>query len=258
MSGTGYFDGAGFFPPEAPAPVTEFGWSVDALGGMPALTFDPLTSSGITEAQMMAGLSVSDGMLRADLGAMLVAGASAGARGVMWLTAPDLKAPASCFSDGEIITASGGGSGKSGYLGWVMGHYNAASDAAPSAPTAGTGVTTGALMALLWGINTAGSRSGRAYPWSSAPAGVSANQPFYSGWGNVADLDIGNSIQARTGIAFPPSGNNAVSGGRGAVGTGLPLVAAHRLRIGIIVEIVEAGCVLVATIKSLNARWRPV
>lgn len=257
---SGFFDDGGFFPrrppPSAP-PVTSFGWATDGLTELPALTFDPLVSTGITEAQMRAGLSVVGGVLRADLGAMLTAGASAGARGVMWLTERTLKAPTYLFGDGEIVTASGGGSGKSGFVGFVLGHYDAPGDATPSPPTATTGTTTGALAILTWGINTGGARGGRAYAWASAPTGISANQPFYAGWVNIAPLDIGNSIQARTGISYPPAGNNAVSAGRAAAGSGAPLVAAHRLRVGVIVEIVEAGCVLVATIKTLDAQWRP-
>ena len=236
---------------------SEYGWNNNLIA-LPRLTYDAALSSGVTEAQMRAGLSVIGGALRADLGAMLAAGASAGARGVMWLVSDGVQAPASLFGDGEIITATGGGTGRTGFFGWVMGHYSTPSATTPTPPPGPSGPTTGALMALMWGINAGGARNGRAYVWASAPSGISATQPFYAGWGTIAPLDIGNAIQARTGASYPPAGNNAISGGRAALGSGAPLVATHRLRVGVMVEIVDAGCVTVASIRRIDAQWRPV
>lgn len=249
-----YFD-MGYFgaPRAAPVPlVTRFGWA-DDLTALPDLEFDASLSSGITEAQLLAGLSVSSGALRAQLADMISAGASVGAIAVAWLTARVLKAPTQLYTDGQLVTANTGSATNNGLLGLALYHFADGEEAtSPSNPPGGSQP----LASMEWGLAGSGARQFSRQSWGAAAAGA-ANVDLVGGTVDACALTNGRTGIVRQGNAYPPaSSSSAVTDSR-AITSGT-MVEAHRLRLALIVRLTGSGTLPTMTIRRCQLDYRPV
>jgi len=247
----------------APA-ANAFGWDND-LSGMPSLTYDSALSTNVTEAQMLAGMSVVNGAIRFDLTAIRAAGAGSGptARGVLWIDAAALgAAPYWLYVDGTVVDAPTGTNNHAGHVGVALYYYAAAADASPSLlPSAGVGFTTGNMASIGLGTANTGSigfSQAKRHAWSAAA--FPGAGPHNGGWLNIMPLDITPAGWVRWGATYPPvTSSVTVANGRTSTNAGARLAPTHRLRMALIVEPLGLGTQLpTIDIRRVDAQWRPV
>lgn len=230
--------------------MQSFGWDND-LAEVPALEFDAALSSSITEAQLLAGLSVSSGKLVIDMDAMLSAGASSGAIGVAWLTGK-FQAGAGCYLDGDQPVSTGS-SANNGSAGVALYHFaDADPGTAPSAPPGG-GL---ALMTMEWGRAGSGSRQYTRQTWSSALSGA-ANADFVGGTLDICLYTNGRVGIVRQGNTYPPStSSTAIIDSRSV--NSAELAADHRLRLALFVRLTGTASLPTTSIRRLDLRYHAV
>lgn len=248
---SGYF-GMGYFgaPRATPAPlVTRYGWNND-LTELPELTFDGDLSSGITDEQLRAGLSVASGALVVELADMIAAGASVGAFGVAWLT-ERWRGPAQLYMDANnasstFVTADNGMAGLALY------YYADADAAVPSAPPGGSA----ALTSLEFGRQGSGSRGYNRQAFGSATPGP-ANVDYVGGTVDWLPHSNGRSGVVRQGTSYPPNTSTIAISATRAV-TSAPMADGHQGRMALIVRLTGSGVLPAIGIRHVQLDYQPV
>lgn len=236
--------------PAADPPATQFGWA-DDLPDLPALEFDSTLSSGITEAQLLAGLSVSSGALVINMADMITAGASVGAFGVAWLTGKILMPPTQLYVDGAGSPTNTGSATNNSFAGLALYHFAAAEAASPTSPPGGSA----ALASMEWGLGGSGSRQYNRQSWGAAAASA-ANVDFVGGTIDVCRFTNGRAGIVRQGAAYPPvSSSLAITDARAITNT--PIVDAARLRLALIVRLTGSSTLTTISIRQCRLDYRP-
>lgn len=229
--------------------VTEYAWNND-LAGLPSLTFDATLSSSITEAQMLAGLSISSGALRVDLNAMLSAGASSGAFGVMWLTGKVVAGPGQLYMDCNNTTSTGTGA-NNGMIGLALYYYADSGDASPSNPPGGSAAYTSAEL----GRQGSGSRGYNRVAFGAAFAS-SANSDFVAQTLDWLPYSNGRAGIVRSGAAYPPVASSiAISESRSV--NSAPMADTHRGRLALIVRLTGTTSLPTIDIRRVQLDYTP-
>lgn len=215
-------------------PQVEFGWNQN-LASMPGLSFASHLSNNITEAQMMAGLSVSNGELVVDMQAMFDAGALLNAVGVMWLTgAPKFKAPAEVIASVEL-PASASTALENAVFGPVLYYYADDGPSTTESRPPGTGTGSPVFQSRLFGRQGSGVRGVQYTDWGSLSA-LTQNTNFCTGImmaENYSDLRGGVFRQGNT---YPPTTSaTATTDVRNFNGSS-DFPVGHRLRLGLMVR----------------------
>ena len=247
-----FFNG-GLLPqvqPAADPPATQFGWQ-DNLLELPALTFDAGLSSGISEAQLLAGLSLSSGALVINMADMITAGASVGAFGAAWLTEQNINLPSQLYTDGAGSPANTGSATNNSFAGLALYHFATAEAASPSNPAGGTE----ALASMEWGLGGSGSRQHNRQSWGAAFASA-ANVDFVGGTVDVCRFTNGRTGIVRQGGTYPPvASTSAVTDSRAITNT--PIVDAARLRLALIVRLTGSATLTTISIRQCRLDYRP-
>lgn len=231
------------------APVTRFGWDND-LAAVPALEFDATLSSSITEAQLLAGLSIDAGALVVNLADMITAGASVGAFGVAWMTPRLWSGPAQLYVDCNNTTSTGT-SADNGMVGFALYYYATSDAASPSNPPGGSA----AYMSAELGRQSSGSRGYNRVAFGAALAG-SANSDFVGQTLDWLPYSNGRNGIVRSGSSYPPNVSSAVFGESRAV-SAAPMAEAHRGRLALIVRLTGAGTLPTIDLRRVQLDYRP-
>lgn len=229
--------------------VTEYAWNND-LGALPALTFDATLSSSITEAQMLAGLSISSGALRVNLADMITAGASVGAFGVMWLTGKVIAGPAQLYMDCNNTVSTGSGT-NNGMVGLALYYYADSGDASPSVPPGGSI----AYMSAELGRQGSGSRGYNRAPFGAAFT-TSANSDFVAQTLDWLPYSNGRNGIVRQGSSYPPNTSTSVLAEQRATFSA-PMAADHRGRLAVIVRLTGSGTLPTIDIRRVQLDYQP-
>jgi hypothetical protein len=231
------------------APVTRFGWDND-LSAVPELEFDSGLSSSITEAQLLAGLSVDAGALVVNLADMITAGASVGAFGVAWLTPRLWSGPAQLYADCNNTTSTGAPA-DNGMVGLALYYYATADAASPSNPPGGSA----AYMSAELGRQGSGSRGTNRVAFGAALAS-SANSDFVGQTLDWLPYSNGRNGIARSGSSYPPNISTTVFAESRAV-SAAPMAADHRGRLALIVRLTGSGTLPTIDIRRAQLDYRP-
>lgn len=232
------------------APVTQFGWQ-DNLSAVPELEFDSGLSSSITEAQLLAGLSVSSGALVINMADMITAGAPVGAFGVAWLTGKIILPPAQLYLDGAGSPANTGSATNNSFAGLALYHYATADAASPSNPPGGSAT----LASMEWGLGGSGSRQYNRQAWGAAAASA-ANVDFVGGTIDACRLTNGRIGIVRQGSVYPPVASSLAVTDSRATSSGA-IVDAARLRLALIVRLTGSGTLTTISIRQCRLDYRP-
>lgn len=227
-----------------------FGWDND-LSGVPSLDFDSTLSSGITEGQLLAGLSINSGGLEVNLADMIVAGASTGAFGVAWLTDKLWSGPAQLYADCNNTTSTGSAA-DNGMAGLALYYYADSEDASPSNPPGGSVAYTSAEL----GRQGSGSRGYNRVAFGAAFAS-SANSDFVGQTLDWLPYSNGRSGIVRQGATYPPTSSTSVLTEQRAVSSA-SMADTHRGRLALIVRLTGAGTLPTITIRRVQLDYRPI
>lgn len=247
-----FFNG-GLLPQVQPAsapPATQFGWQ-DDLVDVPALTFDAGLSSGISEAQLLAGLSISSGALVINMADMITAGASVGGFGVAWLTEQILQPPMQLYLDGAGSPANTGSATNNSFAGLALYHFASDVAASPSNPPGGSAT----LASMEWGLGGSGARQYNRQSWGAAAASA-ANVAFVGGTIDACRFTNGRIGIVRQGGAYPPVDSTSAIADSRAITSGNILDAA-RLRLALIVRLTGSGTLTTISIRQCRLDYRP-
>lgn len=229
--------------------ITTYGWD-DDLDAVPSFDFDTTLSSGITEAQLSAGLTVSAGALIINMDDMLTAGASSGALAVAWLTGKTLQAPTQVYVAGAGAAANTGSGTNNGLAGLALYYYADAGDAAPSNAPGGSA----ALASMEWGLASGGARSTSRQNWGAAAAST-ANANFIAGTIDACRLTNGRTGIVRSGASYPPTGGLAATDSRAT--SSAAFADDHRLRLALIVRLTGSTSLPTISIRQARVDYRP-
>ena len=246
-----FFNG-GLLPqvqPAADPPATRFGWDNDLLE-LPELEFDATLSSSITEAQLLAGLSLDTGALVVNLADMITAGASVGAFGVAWLTDKLWSGPAQLYADCNN-TVSTGSPADNGMVGLALYYYATPDAASPSNPPGGSVAYTSAEL----GRQGSGSRGYNRVAFGAAVAS-SANNDFVAQTLDWLPYGNGRSGIVRQGGTYPPATSTSVLTEQRPV-SAAAMADTHRGRLALIVRLTGAGTLPTIDIRRVQLDYTP-
>ena len=245
-----FFNG-GLLPqvqPAADPPPTRFGWDNDLLE-LPELEFYASLSSSITEAQLLAGLSLDTGALVVNLADMITAGASVGAFGVAWLS--DLwSGPAQLYADCNNTTSTGT-SADNGMVGLALYYYATPDAASPSNPPGGSAT----LMSAELGRQSSGSRGTNRVAFGAAAAD-SINSDFVGQTLDWQPYSNGRNGIVRSGSSYTPNVSSSAQVESRSVSSA-PMAEAHRGRLALIVRLTGAGTLPTIDIRRVQLDYRP-
>lgn len=116
------------------------------------LEFQPSLSSGVDEAQALAGLSIVSGGVKTDAQAIVDAGADSDFNSCEWFIGPEMVVPSTMFTTWKQV----GGFGHGGYFLTGFYHYPDDLTAVPEAPAGTTYSDNGFIGGGIGGDYTAG------------------------------------------------------------------------------------------------------
>lgn len=247
-----FFNG-GLLPqvqPAADPPATRFGWDNDLLE-LPNLEFDASLSSSITEAQMLAGLSISSGSLRISMAAMRAAGAGTGAIGVAWLAGRIWSGPAQLYMNANSAVSTFNLSDQC-TAGIALYYYASDAELSPSSPPN----AIRSFMTLEFGLNSSGVRGYNHLGFASGTTSQ-ANTNFIAGTLDWLPYSNARSGIVRSGDTYPPNTSSSVNQTDRAV-LAAPMGENHRGRPALIVRLTGSGVLSSVDIRVVQLDYRPI
>lgn len=232
---------------------TTFGWDND-LTAVPTLSLDEDLSVNVTQAQLLAGLSVSSGALVVDMQAMVDAGAAPGLSSVAvaWLDAvPKFKAPAELYCD-AINTTSTGSSDNNGTAGFAMYYYTDEDALTPSNPPN----SGGTFCSVELGRVISGNRGTKRQAFGTVSGGdLNLNYTYTHGSIQAAKYPTSRSGRGGGGNTYPPIDYSI------GIPDNRPVNAApfhddHRLRVALIVRLTGTLLLPTMTFRKMELLYR--